>query len=239
MLFRSIEACPELGRRGYEREHTFTLIQNSLSGLKLSFPLFNQEILLALPGMFGEFNAYNSMMSFLVCLQLGVQPSAIQEALVAFPGVPGRLQSHQLINGAQAFVDFAHNAPSFQGVLSALRTLTPKLIVVFGCGGDKDKARRPAMGQLAAHYADIVIITDDNPRSEDRHAIIQDIIAGIPEESQAKVICQPDRKKAIALAAQLSDKNSVIALLGKGHETYYLVKDQKIYFNDLEEIKQF
>jgi UDP-N-acetylmuramoyl-L-alanyl-D-glutamate--2,6-diaminopimelate ligase len=224
-------------------QHTssiFTLLENSLQGLRIALSsTYYQHYELNLPNIFGAFNAYNSVMAFIICLELGLNDKTLQTALTKFPGVPGRLQPHRLSNGALAFVDFAHNAVSFQNLLSTLRNFAPKLIIVFGCGGNKDKGRRPAMGALAALYGDIVILTDDNPRFEDRHAIIQDILHGIPEEKRSKVTCEPDRKKAIAQAAALSDHTSVIAILGKGHETYYLIQGQKIYFNDLEEIQQF
>lgn len=217
----------------------YTITQNTLDGLKLTFSWETKNVQLTIPSMFGTFNASNALMATLSCLERGLQPSSIEKALTEFPGVPGRLQMHRLANGAQAFVDFAHNATSFKNVLSVLRSITPHLIVVFGCGGDKDKTRRPAMGYLASQYADLIILTDDNPRSEDRLAIICDILQGIPEEQRTKVICEPDRRKAIAFAVQHSHQSSVIALLGKGHETYYLIKNEKIYFSDFEEIQKF
>jgi UDP-N-acetylmuramyl-tripeptide synthetase len=189
--------------------------------------------------MFGLFNAYNITMAFLICKSLGLPELVIKESLSFFVGVPGRLQIHILKNGARAFVDYAHNPSSFQEVLKTLRNMSNHLIVVFGCGGDRDTTKRPVMGQLAAQYADKVIVTDDNPRSEPHEKIAQEIIAGIPEERRSMVICQLDRRKAIGNAVQLSDKDSVIAILGKGHEQYFITNGKTIYFDDLEEIRRY
>jgi UDP-N-acetylmuramoyl-L-alanyl-D-glutamate--2,6-diaminopimelate ligase len=178
-------------------------------------------------------------MAYLICIELGVSFEVINKALQVFPGVPGRLQMYTLKNGAQAFVDFAHKPGAFEEVLKTLRPLSTHLIVVFGCGGNRDKTKRPVMGKLAAAYADLVIITDDNPRDEDRQIIANDIIAGIPLEKMNSIIIELDRKKAITLAAQKSQSHSIIALLGKGHESYYLIKGKKYHHDDIEEIKHF
>lgn len=231
------DICPVTDR------YVVDVLQNSLEGLKLVVRRPGED---ALHGMtlhctrvFGLFNAYNIIMAFLVCKSLGLPDLVIKEQLSFFHGVPGRLQLHVLKNGARAFVDYAHNPSSFNEVLKTLRGMTKHLIVVFGCGGDRDTTKRPVMGQLATHYADKVIITDDNPRSEPREKIAQEIIAGIPEAQRSAVICQLDRHKAIKNAVQLSDKDSVIAILGKGHEQYYVAGDQTLYFDDMEEVRQY
>jgi UDP-N-acetylmuramoyl-L-alanyl-D-glutamate--2,6-diaminopimelate ligase len=193
----------------------------------------------ACPTLVGSFNVYNVCMAYLICIELGVSFEVINKALQVFPGVPGRLQMYTLKNGAQAFVDFAHKPGAFEEVLKTLRPLSTHLIVVFGCGGNRDKTKRPVMGKLAAAYADLVIITDDNPRDEDRQIIANDIIAGIPLEKMNSIIIELDRKKAITLAAQKSQSHSIIALLGKGHESYYLIKGKKYHHDDIEEIKHF
>lgn len=195
--------------------------------------------LLACPALFGDFNAYNVTMASLLCQAQNIDRKTIEQALSNFPGVPGRLQRHTLGNGARAFVDYAHNASSTHEVLTTLRAHTDHLIVVFGCGGNRDKGRRPGMGKVAAELGDVVIITSDNPRMEDPAGIINDILAGIAQESISKVTCQPDRHKAIALAAEQATKDSIIALLGKGHENYFYVQGQKLHFDDFEEISKF
>ena len=208
---------------------------NSLDGLILKI----ENLAIKTPALFGEFNAENIYQAYLLSTKLGVSPEIIQQALATFPGVPGRLQAHRLTNGAYALVDYAHNGSSFDAVLSTLLPLTENLIVVFGCGGNRDKMRRTLLGHYAAAYADTIIITDDNPRFEKSEAIINDILDAIPAEKRSDVICEPDRHKAIARAAALAKPDSIIALLGKGHETSYQVEGKQYFFNDLQEIKKF
>lgn len=212
---------------------SFSIKSNSLDGLTLT--LNNTSI--SCPQLFGEFNAYNITMAALLAQSVGITANAAAQAVATFSGTPGRLQLHTLRNGAKAFVDFAHNASGMKAVLKALRPLTHHLIVVFGCGGDRDKGKRPAMGALARQYADEIIVTDDNLRTEKSHVIIDDILTGISNHNNLTVLA--DRKKAIAHAVKCSTPGSVIALLGKGHEEYYLVGNKKIYFSDREEILQY
>ena len=230
-------AHPELVEGFMSAQNSFTITRNSLNGLQLTLNS-NQ---FSCPQLFGEFNAYNITLSALLAQSIGIPNDTISHATSTFAGTPGRLQLHTLQNGAKAFVDFAHNASGMEAVLKALRPLTKHLIIVFGCGGDRDKGKRPAMGALAQKYGDEIIITDDNPRTENSQQILDDIVTGIEinKKSEKHVIQESDRKKAIALAAQLATPHSIIALLGKGHEEYYLVGSKKMYFNDREEIKRY
>lgn len=212
-----------------------TVTQNNFNGLALTL----NKNTLACQKLFAEFNAYNISMAFLICKNLGILPDTIIHALRTFNGVPGRLQVHILKNGAKAFVDFAHKPDPFGKVLKTLRQYTNDLIIVFGCGGDRDTTKRPIMGALAAQYGDTVIITDDNPRCESREKIAQEILAGITENQKHKIICELDRHKAIEMAAKKATPTSIIALLGKGHETHYLINNQIFHFDDLEEIQKF
>jgi|SaaInlStandDraft_4_1057021.scaffolds.fasta_scaffold03888_2 UDP-N-acetylmuramoyl-L-alanyl-D-glutamate--2,6-diaminopimelate ligase len=191
------------------------------------------------PALIGMFNEYNVLMAEKTCVQLQVKQKTIKQALKKFVGVPGRLQKCVLKNGAVAFVDFAHNPSSFDSVLQTLRAETDHLIIVFGCGGDRDKTKRPKMGKIAEKYGDEIIITDDNPRGEDHNKIISEICDGISKKELEYVECEPDRKKAIACAVKKSRIGSIIALLGKGHETYYIVKNEKIFFDDFQEISRY
>jgi len=250
------------GQQNNNQAYVFNLKQNTLDGLRLvlagqgahEFPsgargeepegrlepcAAQKPLDLHASKLFGEFNSYNLVMATLVCKQLGIAEAEIREAIEYFHGVPGRLQLHTLKNGAKAFVDYAHNPSSFHEVLKTLRTISKHLIVVFGCGGDRDKTKRPVMGALAAQFGDKVIVTDDNPRTEPSDVIIQEILHGIPAEKQPIIICQPDRRKAIKTAATLAEKDSVIALLGKGHEPYYIINGQTLHFDDMEEIKHY
>lgn len=225
------------GQNNYNHKNflIFKILENNLSGLKIKI---NNNIIHA-QNLFGEFNAYNIIMAKLITQNLGLDNNIIDLAIKNFTGTPGRLQIHRLKNGSCAFVDYAHNPSSMQAVLETLRPLTKDLIVVFGCGGDRDKTKRPVMGNLAVNFADKVIITDDNPRTEDRKIIAQEILSGIKQDKLNKVKCELNREKAIEQAVKLSTKNSVIALLGKGHENYYLINNQKFHFDDLEQISKY
>ncbi len=225
----------------YKPSNTHYILNSAFknNGLTVTLTTNNDTLRLQSHTLFGDFNGYNITMAYGIARQAGIPHETIQQALDTFTGTPGRLQLHTLKNGAKAFVDFAHNPSSMEAVLRTLRPLTTHLIVVFGCGGDRDTTKRPVMGALAAHYANATIITDDNPRTENRLAIIEQIKAGMPQDALTKTICLPDRGEAIAHAAGLATSTSIIALLGKGHEAYYLIGDQKLHFDDYEEISQF
>ena len=136
-------------------------------------------------------------------------------------------------------VDYAHTPDGLEKVLAAARPMTSgRLCVLFGCGGDRDPGKRPLMGALAARLADRVIITSDNPRSENPDTIIQAILAGIPAEYKAKIIVEPDRAAAIRRAIADAAENDLVLLAGKGHETYQIFADKTIHFDDREEALQ-
>jgi UDP-N-acetylmuramoyl-L-alanyl-D-glutamate--2,6-diaminopimelate ligase len=218
-----------------DNKNPFVIAQNSKNGIKVKFndhELYCSKLL-------AEFNCYNILMATLICKKIGVSINIIQEAIKDFNGVPGRLQMHTLKNGAKAFVDYSHKPDPFEQVLKTLKNYTDNLIVVFGCGGERDTTKRPIMGKFAALYCDNIIITDDNPRCEPREKISQEIISGIPKASINKVKVILDRKNAIEEAVKLTDKNSIIALLGKGHETHYLINNRSFYFSDFEEVSKF
>ena len=215
----------------------FELRANDLNGLKILFLKRNLRVSVAT--LFGLYNAYNIAMAIEMVSILNVGDDQIVDSLRCFSGVPGRLQLFVLKSGAKAFVDFAHNPSSFESVLKTLRSLTDDLIVVFGCGGDRDRTKRPEMGRLASVYADKIIITDDNPRSEDRKKIEQEIYGGIREEMLLFTTSISDRSLAIKKAVAFAQKNSIIALLGKGHESYSLRDGERYYFNDFEEISKY
>lgn len=215
---------------GISKGSFFEIKKNDLSGLSIYFK--EDDISIEIKSVFGDFNAYNISMAYSICRKIGLDKFSIKNALENFRGIPGRLQSHILKNGAKAFVDFAHNSSSMKSVLSTLRLMTDDLIVVFGCGGDRDVSKRPEMGSIASLYCDKIIVTNDNPRSEDEKNIVSDIMKGINK----KVDVIFDRKEAIKKAASVSNKGSIIAILGKGHENYSLRGGNKYYFNDFENI---
>lgn len=190
------------------------------------------------PTLIGNFNCYNLLAAVSGVLHLGLSPESIQASLQTFPGVPGRLEKYVLPNGAYGIIDYAHNPSSFEAVLSTLRKLTDRLIVVFGCGGDRDASKRPMMGVIAAEYADLVILTTDNPRSENPRNIIEDIYRGVQKEMQAKIVIELDREKAIRYAYAYSHDHAIIALLGKGPDEYQQIGSVKYPFSEKKILQQ-
>ena len=187
----------------------------------------------------GPFNAYNTMAAILICYAEGIPLKAIACALEEFTGVPGRFEIvRSSKNGAGkkqplCIVDYAHTPDGLENVLKAGRALVPaggKLIVVFGCGGDRDASKRPKMGEIAHRLADRVIVTSDNPRSEDPQKIISDILTGIGRLSEIQV--EADRNEAIKSAISNAQADDVVLIAGKGHETYQILGKSVIDFDD-------
>lgn len=206
--------------------------QSDLSALRVTITSQKNTYNLPMTALLGAFNASNVTAATALAERYGVSADILQQAVASFPGVPGRLQRFSLPNGAIAFIDNAHTPSSFEAILSALRPLSSHLIVVFGAGGDRDPIKRPIMGALAASYTDNVIITTDNPRSEDSVAICAAINAGIELQYRHKVQTELDREKAIRNAYALSKPGTIIALLGKGPVEYQHVKDVKHPFSE-------
>ncbi len=182
--------------------------------------------------LLGEFSAYNILTAVALATRYGVSSFIIQQALESFKGVPGRLARYQLDNGAVALIDNAHTPSSFEAFFKAVRPLSEHIIVVFGAGGDRDALKRPIMGALAAQYADQVILTTDNPRSEDPGAIVQEIKKGVGKEYLGNVSVELDRERAIRDAYLKTKKGSLLVLLGKGPVEYQHIGDEKIPFSE-------
>lgn len=187
--------------------------------------------------LFGPFNVCNARFACAVAEQCGVTSVDIYQAFKTFTRVPGRLDRYLLPNGALGCIDYAHNPASFEAILSMLREYTDLLIVVFGAGGDRDTSKRSVMGAIAVQYGDVLVLTSDNPRSEDPCCIVDDIMEGIQPAQQHKVYIELDRERAILKAYELSEKGAIIALLGKGPDEYQIIKDEKIYFSEREILK--
>ena len=181
---------------------------------------FSFMIKLGIPGIF---NVYNSMLALAVAIDMGVRPCKAKESLASFVGVPGR---YEIIKGdVTVIIDYAHTAVAFENMLKSLNTVKipkQKLTIVFGCGGERDRRKRPAMGAVAAKYADLSYLTSDNPRGEDPLKIIEEIIAGF--DSQSYVI-EPSRESAIRKAILSSPDGGIVAVIGKGAEKYTLDAD--------------
>jgi UDP-N-acetylmuramoyl-L-alanyl-D-glutamate--2,6-diaminopimelate ligase len=181
-------------------------------------------------GLVGRHNAANLLAAQGVGLCLGLQPKAMV-ALQDFTGVPGRLERIANPLGLDIFVDYAHTPDALDNVLCALRELHfVRLIVVFGCGGNRDRTKRPLMGQAVCRWADVAVLTSDNPRNEDPEMILNDVLPGLMACSQ--VVREADRKRAIQLAIEMMRPGDVLLVAGKGHESTQQIGNRKIPFHD-------
>lgn len=185
----------------------------------------------------GRFNAYNVATAYITAFLMGYDEEKIKEGIFLLKRVPGRLEEVKNELGIKVFVDYAHTPDALTNILKTARELTEKrLILVFGCGGDRDRTKRPLMGKIACDNADIIVITSDNPRSEEPMSIIEDIKRGLVGDK--KIIIQPDREKAIFEAICSARKNDTIIIAGKGHEDYQIIGNNKIHFSDVEIAKK-
>ncbi|MBM3244289.1 MAG: UDP-N-acetylmuramoyl-L-alanyl-D-glutamate--2,6-diaminopimelate ligase [Candidatus Omnitrophica bacterium] len=186
--------------------------------------------------LIGRHNIYNILAAASFALEEGLRPALIKSALEKFVAAPGRLERIDSGRDFSCFVDYAHTHDALKNVIVALREISRnKIIVVFGCGGDRDKLKRPLMGKVATELADFSVITNDNPRSENPRKIISDIERGIRKDNFCVVL---DRKKAIKKAISLAAKGDVILVAGKGHEVYQVLGDKKIHFDDREAVRE-
>ncbi|MDR2708653.1 MAG: UDP-N-acetylmuramoyl-L-alanyl-D-glutamate--2,6-diaminopimelate ligase [Elusimicrobiota bacterium] len=184
----------------------------------------------------GFHNIYNALASFGACIACGLDFHTAVCGLQEAEAAPGRLERVDAKNlGFEIFIDYAHTDDALKNVLQALRALNPKRIVtVFGCGGDRDRSKRPKMGELAANLSDFVFITSDNPRTESASKIILDIEVGIKRINKSNYKVVSDRAKAIKDAVMMAAKGDIILIAGKGHENYQIVGVQKTHFDDKE-----
>lgn len=186
----------------------------------------------------GRFNAYNVAQTFLICRTLGFTKTTIVKALATATGAPGRLERVQGNNDRSqplVMVDYAHTPAALENVLSTLASIKEKehlLHVVFGCGGDRDKTKRPAMASIAEQFADLITITSDNPRNEDPETIIDDAMEGFVRPQAVNRIT--DRREAITRAIVSADTNTIVLIAGKGHETYQEIEGKRYPFDDRE-----
>ncbi|MCC7351723.1 MAG: UDP-N-acetylmuramoyl-L-alanyl-D-glutamate--2,6-diaminopimelate ligase [Phycisphaerales bacterium] len=187
--------------------------------------------------LIGRHNIENALTAAaLVGETFGLSVHQIAAGLKDAQGAPGRLQAVRSGQPFAVLVDYAHTDDALKNVLSALRSLAHgKLRVLFGCGGDRDRTKRPRMARTAVKFADLVIITSDNPRTENPQGIIDEILAGIPADKSTSVVVEPDRRRAIELALMDAQAGDIILLAGKGHENYQIIGTEKRHFDDVEE----
>ncbi len=209
-------------------------ITNSSVDFKVKIDGKNERVKTGIPG---RFSVYNSLAAICVATKLGANAEQIKEALLNVR-VPGRSELVDNKKGLTIMIDYAHSPESLQSILSAVKSYTRgKVISVFGCGGDRDKAKRPIMGQISANIADFTIITSDNPRTEDPQTIVDEIEVGA-KKSKGKYITIVDRTEAIKYAINMATKNDMIVLAGKGHETYQEINGVKKHYDEREIIKE-
>lgn len=210
----------------YKLEGTFLELNTPMGELHVISPLI------------GKFNVYNILATITLGIAFGFPFENISSAIQNLPQVPGRCEKILLPSRAVAVIDYAHTPDALKNICETLYTLTQRrLIIVFGCGGDRDKGKRPVMGKIAEKYGDIVFITSDNPRSEDPAAIIEEIYQGITEKN--KCITEIDRSKAIHKALDMAHGGDIVLIAGKGHENYQEIKGEKFPFNDKEEVQKW
>jgi len=186
----------------------------------------------------GQFNVANLLAAVGATLHLGLDLASIAQALPRFCGVPGRMEQVQVqpAQDVSVIVDYAHTPDSLENMLRAARPfIKGRMICVFGCGGDRDRTKRPQMGEIAARLADHVVVTSDNPRTENPEQILQDILAGIP--TQVQPLVQVDRRAAIHTAILQAEPGDGVLIAGKGHEDYQILGTEKIHFDDREEAR--
>jgi UDP-N-acetylmuramoyl-L-alanyl-D-glutamate--2,6-diaminopimelate ligase len=182
--------------------------------------------------LIGRFNVANSLAALAAANALGI---SLREAVLGLgksPQVPGRLETVPAKRQFQVFVDYAHSPDALLNVLKTLRELEPRrLIVVFGCGGDRDRQKRPLMAEAVDRHADLAIITSDNPRKEDPGAIIAEVEKGFRSDHYEKIT---DRAEAITRAIQLAQPRDIVLIAGKGHENYQEFSDHTVPFDDVQ-----
>ena len=187
----------------------------------------------------GMFSVYNALCAIGVSLMSGISLTDAKDALETTKSVAGRFEI--VHSDPMVIVDYAHTPDGLENILRAARELTPKdaeLICMFGCGGDRDATKRPKMGLIAQSLSDKIVVTSDNPRSEDPQQIITDILSGLKLINPKTVFVEPDRHLAIELLKKISTPKDVIILAGKGHEDYQILKDKTIHFDDWEEVQK-
>lgn len=208
------------------------IIHNTLQGLELNFDGVDVWFKLI-----GEFNAYNLLTAYSVAILLDEEKEDVLSGLSTTSGASGRFEKVENTANVMAIVDYAHTPDALENVLSTidnLRTKNEVLVTVVGCGGDRDKTKRPKMAEIAARFSEKIILTSDNPRTEDPKQILEDMKAGIPKSKERNVMVIEDRKEAIRTACNLVSDQDIILVAGKGHETYQEINGTRHHFDDRE-----
>ena len=211
------------------------LIENTLEGLQINIDRFELH-----SPLIGEFNAYNLTAVFAAAVELGTDPTTVLVHLSSLGAPEGRFQYIRKQDGTIAIVDYAHTPDALENVLNTIQSVRgqEEIISVVGCGGDRDRTKRPIMASIAANKSDRVIVTSDNPRSEDPKSIIQEMVSGLDPIQKKKVLSVTDRREAIEVACSLAKPGDIILIAGKGHEKFQEISGVKHPFDDLKIITE-
>ncbi|MGE0201053.1 MAG: UDP-N-acetylmuramoyl-L-alanyl-D-glutamate--2,6-diaminopimelate ligase [Candidatus Melainabacteria bacterium] len=207
------------------------------STFSVTTPVGAADVHLKIPG---RFSVYNALAAIATAIALGMPLPDAVAAIESVSGIRGRFEL--VASQPYVIVDYAHTPDGLENILSATRLVIPeggRLIAVFGCGGDRDATKRPRMGRIAETLADVLVITSDNPRTEDPQQIITDVIAGIQRFESQRMIVNPDRQQAIHQAIDLARPEDIIVVAGKGHEDYQIIGTTKIHFDDREIVQAY
>lgn len=213
-------------------DFSYKVIHSNINGTEFELQIKNERFLVKSP-LIGEHNVANVVAAVAAVTSIGVPLRKCLKSIELFKGIPGRLQ-RVVESPKKIFVDYAHTPDALENTLKTVHQLkaNSRLITLFGCGGDRDKSKRPLMAQIAEKYSDQVIVTSDNPRTENPDQIIDDIKLGLKNPSGALI--EPDREKAIAEALRRATREDIVVIAGKGHEDYQIVGTQKFYFSDYQ-----
>ncbi len=211
----------------------------SLKGSSFKFNYQGKAVSLNMQ-LIGRFSVYNALAAIAYAVAEGVETKVIKKAIEKVQGVSGRFEQVPSGRDFTVIVDYAHTPDGLENILKTSRQIVEnRLITVFGCGGDRDRTKRPLMGEIAARYSDFCVVTSDNPRSEEPEAIIADIIPGLDRVENSRYAIIVDRREAIRHAINFGKKGDLIIVAGKGHETYQLVKDKVLEFDDRKVAAEF
>ena len=207
--------------------------QITREGQEVTIKIFEKEYKINLR-LLGRYNLSNLLGAIGAVKTLGLSDEEIISKIPLIHGAPGRFEPVKIDRDFTVIVDYAHTGDALENILKSINEFKiNRVITVFGCGGDRDKTKRPIMGGIAEKYSDIVIVTSDNPRTEDPEEIIKDIVVGLTKENH---IIEIHREKAIEKAISLAEKNDIILIAGKGHENYQVIGRERIHFDDKEEV---
>lgn len=215
-------------------DHTCRVMEQSFDGMLLRFD--GRECWSRLIGMH---NAYNLLAIYTTAVTLGADPEEVLTAISTLMPAPGRLENLKGPKDTSIIIDYAHTPDALENVLKTLREIAPdrEIICLFGCGGDRDKTKRPEMGLIAQKYADKIVVTSDNSRSENTADIMADIRSGMDTSGKARSLFIEDREQAIRTAVMIASEGATILLAGKGHETYQIIGKEKVHFDEKEIVK--